>query len=206
MSFINTLTASKAVVANRMRTWFENSPRSKRSSVRENDCTEYLKRRFGIKDFTIVLEDILESRAVKRMQKFKSIERSDSGRHLKSLKINGSDLDQKYGSVVDENDCSGTAFKAVQKDLLKKRPQPSHNMRNENALVKSTQTTQKKRQKKLPLQSYRRRKASPYHLISWKHKQKCSSSTNIFEKNFSSVKYKVTSVDKLDPHNLVRFL
>ncbi|EJD73642.1 hypothetical protein LOAG_18944 [Loa loa] len=201
MSPINTLTVSNAAASDRRHTWVQTHPRSK-SSVREDNCAESFEVRFGIKDFTIVLEDLMKSRAIKERRKFKFVEQSDYGQHLKSAIISGSDLDQNHGFIVDENDCNKTVLKAVQECLPMKGPSPLSITRGEQTLMKSTQTVQKRRQKRSPLQLCREREAPLYHLISWKHGQNCLSSPDIFKKDFLNVKSKVTSTNELDPHNL----
>uniref|UniRef100_A0A1I8EDV6 Histone-lysine N-methyltransferase n=1 Tax=Wuchereria bancrofti TaxID=6293 RepID=A0A1I8EDV6_WUCBA len=103
--------------------------------------------------------------------------------------ISGSDLYQKYGLIIDENDCSETISEAVQGGLPRKELSLLRIMQNKEALMVS-----KMRQKRLPLQSYERREASSHYFISWKHKQKYSSSPDIFERDSSS--------DVLDSHNL----
>lgn len=158
MSFINTLEASKATVANPRRTRVKNVPCSK-SPVQENNCTEYLER-FGITNFTVVLEHIMESKAIKGMQKPELIERSNNRQRLKSPMINGSSLNQKYECIVDEDYCSRIVSKAVQKGSSRKGSSPSHIMQNERALEESKQMKPKNRQKRLLLQPYRKRKRS----------------------------------------------
>uniref|UniRef100_A0A1I8ECT2 Uncharacterized protein n=1 Tax=Wuchereria bancrofti TaxID=6293 RepID=A0A1I8ECT2_WUCBA len=76
ITFINELAVSKSAATNRRRKWFEIHPWPK-SPVGEDDSTEYFKRRFGIKNF-IVLKDIMEYRLIKRVRKFKLIEKTSS--------------------------------------------------------------------------------------------------------------------------------
>ncbi|KAK6113758.1 SET domain family protein [Brugia pahangi] len=71
-------------------------------------------------------------------------------------------------------------------------------IQKKEVLMESTKTVSKMRQKKLSLQSYEKRETSSHHFISWKHKQKYSSSLDIFERDSSSV----DSSDRLDSHNL----
>ncbi|EJW82559.1 hypothetical protein WUBG_06531 [Wuchereria bancrofti] len=113
----------------------------------------------------------------------------ENEQYLKSVMISGSDLYQKYGLIIDENDCSETISEAVQGGLPRKELSLLRIMQNKEALMVS-----KMRQKRLPLQSYERREASSHYFISWKHKQKYSSSPDIFERDSSS--------DVLDSHNL----
>uniref|UniRef100_A0AAF5Q6B4 Histone-lysine N-methyltransferase n=1 Tax=Wuchereria bancrofti TaxID=6293 RepID=A0AAF5Q6B4_WUCBA len=84
---------------------------------------------------------------------------------------------------------SETISEAVQGGLPRKELSLLRIMQNKEALMVS-----KMRQKRLPLQSYEKREASSHYFISWKHKQKYSSSPDIFERDSSS--------DVLDSHNL----
>lgn len=56
-------------------TWFETPPLAN-STVQEDDCFELYKRRFGIKNLAVVLEDIMKTRKVRRTRKVVLMKRS----------------------------------------------------------------------------------------------------------------------------------
>uniref|UniRef100_A0A915Q6H1 SET domain-containing protein n=1 Tax=Setaria digitata TaxID=48799 RepID=A0A915Q6H1_9BILA len=179
-----------------------NQPCSDIFSLSKSTAQEYFNK--GMKDFAIILEDVLKSKVIKEVQKFRLLKQMEDKKLLRLLATTESDLDRENGCVLSGSDlngailCNGVVSETIQEGLPREISSPLRIIQDKKVLAESAQVVpRKKRRKRLPLQLHRKEKSL---LISLELMRNGSSPTDMFEKDSSSsTRYQVTSRTKSYP-------